>query len=165
MAEAPRRSRAATWEAVMSAKRFFSSCAGPLVFLSMVAPGFISPAFGEAVRPWIDAHGSLSTYGMTDVNSDIGNVNALIAGTGLSMDEVHGGLGLGVMFGIDLSDQFSIGVGYDRLYASSDVGDETGSIKYDFPANAVRGFGQYTFTGPGSSRAHIGGRGPGFHQR
>ena len=130
------------------------SSAAAVLVLSMVFP---SLAHAGSVRPWFGAHGSMSTYSMSDVNRDISNFNAAIAGSGLSMDEIHGGLGLGMTLGIDLPSPFSIGVGYDRLSASTDVGDASGSIKYKFPANAFRAFGQYSFSGAGASRGHIGG--------
>ena len=77
-------------------------------------------------------------------------------GSGPQMDEVHGGLGLGVAFGLALPSRFSLGVGYDRLFASSDVGDASGSIEYDLPANAFRGFFQYSLPSAGMSGAYLG---------
>jgi hypothetical protein len=108
------------------------------------------------IRPWLAGHGSIATYSMSDVNSDIGDINAAIVGTGLTMNEIHSGFGLGAMLGLDLSDRFSAGLGYDHLSASSEVGDATGSLTYDFPANAFRVFGQYSFTGVSASGGYLG---------
>jgi hypothetical protein len=96
-------------------------------------------------RPWLSGSLGGSTYAMGDVNDDIGNVNLSLAGSGLSMDEINSGLGLGVAFGIDFPGGFAAGVGYDRLSASTDVGDATGSLEYKMPGNLVRAFGRYTF--------------------
>lgn len=146
-------------------------------------------ASADTMRPWVGVHGSLSTFGMSDVNDDIGSVNSSLAGTGLAMDEIHGGFGLGGSFGVEFRGPFSAGVGYERLFASTDVGDFSGSLKYDLPANAYRAFAQYSFvegptatwslgaglgavseagkvtltvTGVGSDSAHLKGSGPMF---
>ena len=118
----------------------------------------VSPSVASAgtVRPWLGAHGSLATYRMSDVNSDVNNFNAH-AWSGLQMDEIHGGLGVGAAFGLDLPGRVSVGLGYEHLYASSDVGDASGSLKFDLPANAFRGFLQYSFAGVGPSGAYLGG--------
>ena len=144
-------------------------------------------ASADELRPWIGIQGSLATFGMSDVNDDIGNVNSGLAGTGLSMDEIHGGFGVGASGGIEFRGPFSAGVGYERLFASTDVGDFSASLKYDLPANVYRGFAQYAFvegptttwalgsalgivseagkvtltvTGVGSDSAHLKGSGP-----
>jgi hypothetical protein len=109
------------------------------------------------VRPWLAGHGSYATYSMSDVNSDIGSLNAQLEGSGLEMDEIHGALGFGLAFGLELPNRFSVGIGYDRLPASTDVGDASGSIEYEFPANAFRAFGVYSFSGPGAMSAQLGG--------
>jgi hypothetical protein len=119
----------------------------------------VSPATAGTGHAWLGGHASYATYSMSDVNSDIGDINAAIAGTGLTMREIHGGFGFGALFGFDVSDRFSLGLGYDHLTGSSDVGDPSGSIKYDFPANAFRVFGQYSFTGMSTSGAYLGAAG------
>ena len=132
------------------------SCLGAvLLFLASPAatPSIVSAA---GVRPWLSVHALESTYSMSDVNSDIGNINALIAPSGLRMDEINRGLGLGAAFGLEIPGGFSIGLGYDRLTGSSDVSDPTGSIEYDLPANVFRAFGQYSIRGPGALGAHVG---------
>jgi Outer membrane protein beta-barrel domain len=128
--------------------------AAATLLLFALCPTF---ALAGTIRPWIGAHGSFATYSMSDVNNDIGNTNASLAGTGLSMDGVHGGLGLGLSFGLELTDHFRLGLGYDHLSASTDVGDDTGHINYDFPANTLGLFGQYAFPAPGAFSPYLGG--------
>ena len=94
-------------------------------------------------------------YAMEDVNDDIGEINLALAGSGLEMDEVSKGMSFGLAFGLDLGSGFSIGLGYDRLMARSEVGDPTGSIEYDLPGNLLRGFGRYSFSGTGKTRGFL----------
>ena len=127
-----------------------------LTVVLLLVPALPTTALAGVVRPWLGVQGALSTFGMSDVNDDIGAVNAALAGTGLSMDEIHGGWGLGVSMGIEPLGPFSVGFGYDRLFASTDVGDFSGSIEYDLPANLFRAFGQYGFAPAGSSGGYLG---------
>ncbi len=115
-----------------------------------------SEALAAGARAWIGGHLGLSTYSMSDVNDDIGTINAALAGTGLSMDEINGGMTAGGVFGIEFPNGFTIGAGVDRLNASSEVGDASGGIEYDLPANAFRVLGQFAFKGRGRSGAHVG---------
>lgn len=126
------------------------SSAAVVLVLSILVP---SMAFAGTVSPWMSAHGSMATYGMSDVNDAIGTINAGL-GSGLEMKEVKNGFGVGGAFGLELPSRFSIGVGYDRLLASSDVSD--GSTEFNLPANAFRAMAQYSFAGIGTSGAYIG---------
>lgn len=112
--------------------------------LSVVILSAPSPSHA-AVRPWLSGAIGGSTYAMGDVNDDIGALNSAIAGSGLSMDEITRGLNAGLAFGLDVGNGLSLGVGFDRLAGSSDVGDWSASIEYDMPANLVRAFGRYAF--------------------
>ena len=127
--------------------------AGWLAVLSLPLAGIATAA--EPVT-WFDFHGGWSTYSMSDVNADIGSINAQLAGSGLHMNEVSGGGALGVALGLGLHRGFSLGAAYDRLSGSSEVGDATGSIRYDLPANAFRLFAEYAFNGQRASGAHVG---------
>lgn len=108
-----------------------------------------------ATGPWISGNFGGSFYAMKDVNDDISNINALLAGSGLSMEEITKGPSLGLAIGIDLLNGFGLGIGYDRLPASSDVSDASGSIEYNMPANLVRAFGRYSFSNTGRTRGFV----------
>ena len=126
--------------------------------LALVAIALLAPGSSQAAgfKPWAAASGSWATYSMKDVNDQIGSINQTLAGSGLSMDEINNGFGFGVAFGGDLNDALSVGVGYDRVFGSSDVSDASGGIKFDFPANAYRGFGEYRFPSTGQFKPHLG---------
>lgn len=98
------------------------------------------PASASAAppRPWLCVTGSWGTYSMSDVNNEIGAINAVLDSVGLSMDEIRGGFGFGIAVGVDIPDRVSIGLGYERLSASTEVGDLSGSLRYHLPANVVR---------------------------
>jgi len=123
------------------------------VVACLVAPGV---ARGGSFKPWAAASGSWATYSMGDVNDQIGNINQNLSGTGLSMDEIKNGFGFGIALGGDFDSPLSVGVGYDRLFASSDVGDASGSVKFDFPSNAYRAFAEYRFPSGGQFLPHVG---------
>ncbi len=108
-----------------------------------------------ATGPWISGNFGGSLYAMKDVNNGINNFNALIAGSGLSMEEITKGPSLGLAIGIDLLNGFGFGIGYDRLPAKSDVSDASGSIEYNLPANLVRAFGRYSFSSAGQTRGFV----------
>src|SRR5204863_4793665 len=73
-------------------------CMMRALVLAVVVAGLVAPvsARGAGFRPWASLSGSWATYSMTDVNNEIANINASIAGSGLTMDEVHNGFVLGV---------------------------------------------------------------------
>lgn len=112
-------------------------------------------ATSAAVRPWISGALGGSTYAMGDVNDEIGAVNVSLAGTGLKMNEVTKGFNYGLALGLDVGGGFAVGVGYDRLNARTKVGDFSGSLEYDLPANLVRAFGRYTFESPGMTQGFL----------
>jgi hypothetical protein len=126
--------------------------------LAVIAVSFLAPASSRAAgfRPWAGVSGSWATYSMKDVNNDIADINATIAGTGLQMDEIHNGFAMGAMLGGDFDNQITVGIGYDHLFASSEVGDATGSLKYDYPANAIRALGEYRFPSTSQFQPHAG---------
>jgi hypothetical protein len=127
---------------------------GVLLALSIALP---SPSVAAGNRPWIGVLGGLSTYSMSDVNDEIGSINAGLAGTGLKMDNIKDGGQVGAVLGLELPTGLSLGLGYEYLTGSSEVGSANGSLKFDFPAHAYRAFAQYTIKGPGVSGLHVGG--------
>lgn len=124
-----------------------------VVIAILVSP---APVHAAGFRPWMGVTGSWSTYAMTDVNQNIQEANALIAGSGLSMDEIKNGFGLGATLAGDFAGSATIGIAYDRLFASTDVGDASGTLTYDLGANAFRAFGEYRFPSTTQFSPHLG---------
>lgn len=124
---------------------------GLLVALALLLTPLTAAA---GVRPWLSGSIGASMFDMTDVNADISSINAALAGSGLQMDEVGGGMVLGAAFGMDVGNGWSFGLGFDHLAANSEVGDPSGRIEYDLPANLGRILGRYSFAS--------GGKGSGF---
>jgi hypothetical protein len=83
-------------------------------------------------RPWLSAGVGYHTYGMEDVNDSIELLNDIIFP--YEMDEIGSGWGFGAGVGVDMP-TFSLGLGYERLTASSEVTDDIGTIEFDLPAN------------------------------
>jgi len=80
---------------------------------------------------------------MEDVNDLlVAEINDMLEGSGMSMDEVENGLGFGVEAGADLP-MFAFGIGYERLMASTDVGNSEATIELKFPGNAFYGLVEY----------------------
>jgi hypothetical protein len=127
------------------------------ILAACIAAMAVLPSIAWAdARPWASVDGSWGTYAMSDVNDDLAAVNASLAGSGLSIDEIHGGLGLGLRFGVEVGSRWSTGVGYDRLFASTDVGDATGKLEYKLPANAFRVFEEYSLPSQGRAGLNLG---------
>ncbi len=122
----------------------------PLLLALLPLPSLALAA--TTVRPWLAGGLAGSMYSMSDVNSDIGDINAVIAPTGLRMDTIDKGLGFGASAGVEFPSGLAVGLGYDRLAAHSDVADPSASLTYDFPANLIRGVARYEFKG--SPKAH-----------
>ncbi|MCC6653258.1 MAG: hypothetical protein IT348_19055 [Candidatus Eisenbacteria bacterium] len=117
----------------------------------------VSPSLSRsaAIRPWVSGALAGSTYAMGDVNDDISTINSALNGSGLKMEKMSSGVGFGFSAGLDMGSGWSIGLGYDRLNASSDVGDYSGSLEYDMPGSLLRGFGRYTFASPGKVKGFL----------
>ena len=152
------------------------------VVLLVLSP---ATALGGDARPFLAAAGGFHTYRMGDVNSEIDQVNVGIAP--LQMDNIKSGFGFGAAIGVDLKPEVTLEIDYQRLLASSKVGDPTGSLEYSLPANEFTfratfrqatearfalGFGAaaglvksageliLSATGVGSVSAHFSGSGP-----
>ena len=131
------------------------------IVLAAVAASLVAatPARAAGFRPWIGATGSWGTYSMSDINTILRDINTtLLAGTGLHMDEITSGFGLGAVLAGDFAGGATIGFAYDRLFASSEVGDASGKLTYGLGANAFQAFGQYRFPSstPFSPRIGVG---------
>ncbi len=137
--------------------------------LSVVAACAIaSPALAATPTPWLNVGGSWATYAMTDANQFVGAFNTMLTGSGITMskmDEVNNGFGFGVAAGVDLPAGFALGLGYDRLFASTEapfaaaipgVGDVSGTLTWKMPANAFRAMAEYRIPTPGPLGARLG---------
>jgi hypothetical protein len=100
-----------------------------------------TPETGYSV--WATVHGSWNIYEMSDVNDEILLMQAEIPG----LKRIVGQGGMGGSFGYtSRSSRFMIGVGFERMYASTEgslalqgARTTTVTIKESLPANAVRG--------------------------
>jgi hypothetical protein len=90
-----------------------------------------APAFAENM-PWLAAGVGFHTYGMSDVNDSIAELNDLIFPA--AMDEIHSGWGFGGQVGVDMP-SISLALDYERLTGTKEVSDDTGSIEFAVPAN------------------------------
>ena len=120
--------------------------------LCLVAPAW---AAADGVRPWLSGSIGGSMYAMKDVNDEVELINSSYAGSGVEMDEVTKGLNYGLVLGLDVNSAFSVGIGYDRLTARTEVDGASESIEYDLPSNLLRAFGRFSFKSTGKSRGFL----------
>jgi hypothetical protein len=123
-----------------------------------LAATFALPALASAAGPrvWLATDGSWATYSMSDVNNEVRAINAALDSTGLVMDEVKHGFGFGFALGLDTPGGLSVGFGYERLAASTEIGDFSGVIRYNLPANTYRAIAKYRFPSQQPVAAAIG---------
>jgi len=112
-------------------------------FMMAVLLAALSPATARAQikRFWLAPVGGFHTYRLGDVNNEIETINAGIAP--LHMDDIKSGFGYGVAAGVDLNPAVTLEIAYDRLLGSSKVGDATGSLEYNLPANEFTARGTF----------------------
>lgn len=125
------------------------------LFAAALLAGLVAAtaASGGAV-PWVEVGGRYGTYAMDDVNDDIAAIDALV--WPLSFDEISGGIGFGAGAGLRVAPNVDLGVRFERLLAKSEVSDYSGSITYDFGANALYGFVEFRQTSSSKIRGGIG---------
>lgn len=109
------------------------------------------------LKPWVGFEGSVGRYTMGDVNRTLSALNVDLVGTPLRLWPIEGGPGCGLSAGLDLGRGFSLGAGYDRVFASSGAADATHFAKFRLPGNAIRGLAEYAFPRKGPLGAHVGG--------
>jgi hypothetical protein len=128
----------------------------PILLLAVALSG-PAPVAAAGLTPWIGVGGSLGTYSMGDVNSDLDVLNKELAVTGLHLASIDGGPGCGASAGVDLWQGLSIGVGYERLFGSSGV-QEPGLLyfRYRVPADAFRGMVEYALPRKGPLGMRLG---------
>jgi hypothetical protein len=88
----------------------------------------------DGARIWVGVTGSYNTYSMSDLNARIKVVNT---NTGFNLDDVKNGNAYGVLAGIRVNPQLDVFGGYERVTGSTEDADSIGSVKWDFPANAI----------------------------
>lgn len=123
-----------------------------ILFLVLACLQFCSGAADAQANKsfWIEPLGGVSTYAMTDVNDEIADLSAL---TGLHMDEISSGYAYGIRAGTNVSPRIALSASYERLSGSSEIGDYSGSIEYNLPANVFYGACEYSF--PSLSAFHM----------
>jgi hypothetical protein len=127
----------------------------PILLLAVALSG-PAPVTAAALTPWVGVGGSLGSYSMGDVNSDLDLLNKELVGTGLHLASIDGGPGCGASAGVDFGQGLTVGVGYDRLFGSSGI-QQPGLLyfRYRVPADAFRGMVEYAIPrkGPLGMRA------------
>ncbi len=119
-------------------------CAAAILFIgALVAPALCGAAGTSGPRVGLFVHGGYGTYAMSDVNDEIELVNAELAGTGLMMDEINGGLDFGGGVRFMVNESISISAGFERLFGSTEVSVAGASAKIKVPANAITATGEY----------------------
>jgi hypothetical protein len=112
--------------------KWTASC---IILALLVAP---APASAGPSGEWLSLEGGFSSYAMDDVNGQIGSLNLIIEPHHL--DEINNGFSLGISGGIRFSDS-RFGIGYQRLYASSQA--DQGNGEYHIPANTFRAIAEF----------------------
>src|SRR5262245_28781949 len=100
------------------------------VLLALLSP---ATARAQIKRFWLAPAGGFHTYRLGDVNSEIDQINVAVAP--LHMDNIKSGFSYGAAAGVDLNPAATLEIAYDRLLGSAKVGDATGSLEYNLPAN------------------------------
>lgn len=120
-------------------------CLAAVILLigALMAPAPCGAAGNGGPRVGLFVHGGYGTYAMSDVNDAIESVNAELAGTGLMMDEVNGGLDFGGGLRLIVNESISLSAGFERLFGSSEVSMAGASVKIKVPANAITATAEY----------------------
>ncbi len=124
-----------------------------LLTISLLLPGAAS---GAGIKPWVGLNGSWGSYSMGDVNDLMADLNAGLKGTALHLWNVEAGPGVGLSAGLDLGHGFSLGVGYDRIFAASGVEDPSHYAQFRFPADGVKAIAEYALPTKGLFGARLG---------
>ena len=115
-----------------------------------------APAHALNEPVWLQINGGGANYGMTDLNDELRTANEANAGTGFAYPLLRNGLGLGFAIGIEFQNRWSFGVGLDRLFAETSASDASGALRYQFTANAWRGFAEYSLRPLGAHSLRFG---------
>lgn len=108
-------------------KRIAIACLAVMVFGA-------TSAMALPFKPWLGISGSVTTYEMGDINSQISDIDLT------NLDEIGNGFAFGVDAGIGVSPMLSLTAGYQFMSASSDLDAGLGlELDYNLPAHAFRG--------------------------
>jgi len=126
-----------------------------IVLLTVV--GMMVPLAAHALneKVWLGVSGGLGSYDMSEINTEITAFNS--ANPGFTFPLLNQGMSLGLAVGVDASHGVTYGLGLDRLHANTRAGDSSGSLEYQFTANAWHAFGEYAFRNLGHASIAIGG--------
>jgi len=122
----------------------------------LTAVGLMLPLAAHALneRVWMMANGIGSTYDMSTLNTELDATNAAY---GTTFPHVTRGGSFGGAVGLETADRWNYGLGYDRLAATTQSSDSTGTSEYRFGANAWRVFAEYALRPIGRSTLFVGG--------
>jgi len=109
-------------------------------FLICIAGTIFTSQISAQVVPWLGAGAGYGTYTLEDVNTEIRDWDDQISE---NFAEIKHGAAIAAEGGIDINQQVRLGLHYQRLLASSEVSDFTGSLKYQFHANLIFGSVSY----------------------
>ncbi|MFN8586838.1 MAG: outer membrane beta-barrel protein [Candidatus Eisenbacteria bacterium] len=121
-----------------------------IALVSVVVFLAAAPALAQTARPWISANTAFGWYDPTDVNRQVQELRDEIE---FAMDDVSSGFQLGAAAGLELSNGWTVGGGYQRLYASTQGSTGALKVEYDVPADVIHLFGRYTFQRTGATRS------------
>lgn len=98
--------------------------------------GMLSPLAAHALneKVWLAVNGGGGTYDMSQVNAEFEAWNA--ANPGFVYPLVKNGYSWGFGAGVDANNNWNYGAGLDRLHANTKASDASGSLEYQFTANA-----------------------------
>jgi hypothetical protein len=128
-----------------------------IVLLTVV--GMMVPLAAHALdeHVWLMLNGGGGTYAMSELNAEITAFNTANAGSGITYPLVKHGMSFGLAAGFDGPNGWSYGLGLDRLHAVTKAGDASGSLEYQFNANAWHAFAERAFSSMGRSGFVVGG--------
>lgn len=123
--------------------------------LILTVAGMMVPLAAHALNEqvWLALSGGGGTYVMSNLNAEL---DALNADYGLNFAHVERGRSFGLAMGFETAGQWNIGVGVDRLGASTKGTDAIGTIDFRFHANNWRLFAEYALQPVGSSTFFVG---------
>lgn len=114
-----------------------------------------APARAQNLGLWIEPYAGAGPHEMGELNDDIAVLNDLLRGSGASMPELNAGFGGGGLAALIVAPGLSLGIGYERLFASTEVSVAGSRIGYDLPANLVQVIGRWEFAAATQRNAYF----------